>query len=194
MSELEQLKARIAALESEELTVELERESIEPKAGKSMFDPDFGKNQPPLPPRYVKPEDCEDRSIGFRIGQWFVDGERRYREAIPRPTYRDAGGRPGDLVTNDLLQEYFCLNTQAFHAAMDLESCIRYTRQKLACYGELDECPWLNRHIERWEDSDEKRRLAEKWNFLQGLWIGRGMTPISEQLLERWAREGWRPE
>ena len=84
--------------------------------------------------------------------------------------------------------EYARLGCEWYHASTDLENCIRWTNQKLKSKGYGDGCAWLNRRIETWEESDEKRYLEQTWAFLLGLWQGRGMTPPTEQQLEKWAR------
>lgn len=141
-------------------------------------------------PRYLNAEDCQERRAGFCVGDWWIDsaGKKKFRQVYPRPSYADAGGKPGDLITNELTREYFHLDIQWYHTATDLETCIRYTRQKLQSQQKIDGCAWLNRSVEHWEDSDEKRWLETKWNFLLGLWTGKDMNPPSQEQLEAWAR------
>lgn len=190
MNKREALLQQLRELEQDEPTGEL-GEQAPGKSDKkpSPFDelPEGWKPEP----RYLKPEDCEDRSKGFRIGQFWIDpqtGKKEHRQAYPRPSYATAGGKPGDLITNELSREYAHLDVQWYQAGTDLEICIQYTRQKLMAQGHLDGCAWLNGSVTDWEESDEKRRLAEKWNFLLGLWTGKGMSPPSEKQLEAWAR------
>jgi hypothetical protein len=98
------------------------------------------------------------------------------------PSYADVGAKLGDQFTNDLELEYARLDGEWYSAARDLESCIYWIAQKLKGYG-------FNRHIDDWSESDEKRRFEQTWAFLQGLWTGRGITPIGEKQLETWAQE-----
>jgi hypothetical protein len=180
MSEREELLARLQELESE---TEPEEQSIL-APGKSQKKP---SPFDPLPDDWVPPvvyqsqhEPGSDPAT-FKIGDWWVDsrtGKKERRQAICHPRFPN----PGAVLTKEVDREYWEEWQLWLSASMHLETCIRLTADRLRGTG-------FNRHVDYWEDSDEKRQLAEHWNFLLGVWQSRGMIPPTTKDLERWVRE-----
>jgi hypothetical protein len=187
MNKKEQLLAQLAELESE--TAPAEESILAPakshKNPQSLWDTELPADWKPES-RYVEERHVRDNnSKNFKIGEIYDRGlgqAHLLRQAIPKPSYADVGAKLGDQFTNDLELEYARLDGEWYSAARDLESCIYWIAQKLKGYG-------FNRHIDDWSESDEKRRFEQTWAFLQGLWTGRGITPIGEKQLETWAQE-----
>src|SRR5713226_6861354 len=101
MNEAEKIRKQLERYETSPVQTE-ESEPVKQSGdiwGRTSELPDDWKPEP----RYVKEE--PDYSIGFKIGDWYVDprGEKiagpRRRQAIPHPNY-DAP--PGTLITSEL--------------------------------------------------------------------------------------------
>jgi hypothetical protein len=195
MNKREQLLAQLAELEQDE--PEQTQETGSQQSG-GLWDTQKHDPNWKAPVWYVEGRVVQNTSENFKIGDIYDGGYGRAHlliQAIPKPTYADCGAKVGDELTNSLMLEHSRLEFEWYHAATDLESCIRWTRQKLIAQGlDIDGgCAWLNRSVQTWEEADERRYLEKTWAFLVGLWTGKRMNPPSEQQLETWAREGWRP-
>jgi len=181
----EKIRQQLARYGSSAKPADVEEPGSESKSG----DP-FG----PLPKDWVAPPRYQTEykrpdPAKFQPGE--IDTEPSYggryqrpeRMAIPYPAWPS----PGQLVTPELDRTFSEEQNLWLQSKLLLEDVIAHTWYKL-CRDDPD-----SPIAASWYD---ERLTAQRWNFLLGLWQGRGMTPPTEKQLESWAREwaNWKPK
>ena len=166
---IEELKARLAALEGEaETAAEPEIASVQPSAS-FEFCGEPVKGQAVHPFLREQPEnDPASNPATFRIGQ--RNQRTGYREAIPRWRWPN----PGQPGSRDLIAEYEEGLSLWMEAAQNLTNFIWYRHRKN-----------LGEDLYAFENGGTGPRMDRIWSWLCGLWQARGMNIPSEEEISR---------